>query len=84
MAIERDNGAATEVVGDKDQVSHVEARDANLLAHEDGLKKLPDVEKVDEFGAHTKTDPVEIALVRRLDWFMLVSSTVQPRRTNCC
>ena len=28
--------------------------------------------KVDEFGAHTKTDPKEIALVRKIDWYILV------------
>lgn len=32
----------------------------------------PAYDKVDEFGAHTKTDPKEIALVRRLDIFCLV------------
>lgn len=37
---------------------------------EDVLK--PTYEKVDEFGAHTKTDPKEIALVRKLDLFCLV------------
>lgn len=73
MAIERDTATSPEVVGDKDHVAHVEARDANLLSQDEGLKKLPDVEKVDEFGSHTKTDPLEIALVRKLDWFMLVS-----------
>ncbi|GJC85507.1 putative transporter C1683.12 [Colletotrichum liriopes] len=27
--------------------------------------------KVDEFGAHTKTDPKEIALVKKIDWYIL-------------
>jgi hypothetical protein len=30
-------------------------------------------DKVDEFGAHTKTDPAEIKLVRKLDLYILVS-----------
>lgn len=36
---------------------------------------VPDVEikNVDKFGGHSKTDPKEISLVRKLDWFMLVS-----------
>lgn len=84
MAIERDNATSPEAVGDKDQVAHVEARDANLLSQDEGLKKLPDVEKIDEFGAHTKTDPLEIALVRKLDWFMLVSPTLQLQHANAC
>jgi hypothetical protein len=33
----------------------------------------PIVVGVDRFGAHAKTDPLEIALVRKLDMFMLVS-----------
>lgn len=37
------------------------------------LMKQPVIEKVDEFGAHTKTDPKEIALVRKIDWYILVS-----------
>lgn len=36
------------------------------------LKKLPHVDGVDEFGGHRKVDPAEIALVRKLDRYMLV------------
>ncbi|GJC91457.1 MFS transporter [Colletotrichum higginsianum IMI 349063] len=35
------------------------------------LMKQPVIEKVDEFGAHTKTDPKEIALVKKIDWYIL-------------
>ncbi|ROT42197.1 MFS general substrate transporter [Sodiomyces alkalinus F11] len=34
-------------------------------------QKVPIREKIDEFGAHDKTDPREIALVKRLDLFIL-------------
>ena len=30
-------------------------------------------EELDRFGAHKKTDPVEIALVRKLDIYIMVS-----------
>jgi hypothetical protein len=35
--------------------------------------KLPVMDKVDKFGAHAKTDPREIRLVRKLDWYIMVS-----------
>lgn len=47
-------------------ISHVETPD------DDQFQKLPKIEKVDEFGAHAKTDPKEIALVKKLDFYMLV------------
>ncbi|KAK7425540.1 hypothetical protein QQZ08_007981 [Neonectria magnoliae] len=44
---------------------------------DDAFAKLPRMDKVDEFGAHSKTDAREIALVKKLDryiipilWFM--------------
>lgn len=36
---------------------------------------------VDEFGAHRKTDPAEIALVRKLDLFIIVS--ISQRHNSC-
>lgn len=53
----------------KENISHVETPD-----HDDQFQKLPKIEKVDEFGAHQKTDPKEIALVKKLDRYMLVRS----------
>jgi hypothetical protein len=35
--------------------------------------KLPVMERVDKFGAHAKTDPREIKLVKKLDWYIMVS-----------
>lgn len=36
-------------------------------------KAVPKVEKVDYSGAHAKTDPKEIALVKKLDRWIMVS-----------
>lgn len=38
---------------------------------DDEVNKGPVYDKVDEFGAHTKTDPKEIALVRKLDLYIM-------------
>ncbi|KAB2571368.1 putative mfs transporter protein [Lasiodiplodia theobromae] len=45
-----------------ERIEHVETTD-------DVVK--PKIEKVDEFGAHSKTDPKEIAIVKKIDWYML-------------
>ncbi|KAJ3941021.1 uncharacterized protein N0V96_008897 [Colletotrichum fioriniae] len=47
------------------QMEHV------LTTDDPALMKQPVIEKVDEFGAHTKTDPKEIALVKKIDWYIL-------------
>jgi hypothetical protein len=39
--------------------------------------KLPVMGQVDKFGAHAKTDPCEIKLVKKLDWYIMV------RRETC-
>jgi hypothetical protein len=51
----------------------------NELEHQESadLQKLPKVDGLDEFGGHRKTDPAEIALVRKLDTYMLVSTIPQ-------
>jgi hypothetical protein len=36
-------------------------------------------DKVDEFGGHTKVDPKEIGLVKRLDLYMLVCAPLSAR-----
>lgn len=41
-------------------------------------KPIPIVEKVDYSGAHEKTDPREIALVKKLDLWIMVSSSGLP------
>ncbi|OBR05506.1 MFS transporter [Colletotrichum higginsianum IMI 349063] len=35
------------------------------------FQKMPKMDKVDEFGAHAKTDPKEIALVKKLDAYII-------------
>ncbi|KAI8192188.1 putative transporter [Colletotrichum sp. SAR 10_75] len=47
------------------QMEHV------LTTDDPALMKQPAIETVDEFGAHTKTDPREIALVKKIDWYIL-------------
>lgn len=39
-------------------------------------KPVAKIGKVDEFGAHTKTDPKEIALVKKIDFYILVRASV--------
>lgn len=38
----------------------------------DGILPMVAKDKVDQFGGHVKVDPAEIALVRKLDLYMLV------------
>lgn len=57
---------------DKDAISHVEAAD------DDDVQKPANGEKVDEFGASAKTDSKEIALVKKLDWHMMVGALFRP------
>jgi hypothetical protein len=60
--------AATE----KPQVAHHD--DADTI-HDGGPEKaLPKVDKVDYSGAYEKTDPKEIALVKKLDRWIMVST----------
>lgn len=54
------------------QMEHV------LTTDDPALMKQPVIEKVDEFGAHTKTDPKEIALVKKIDWYILVCHKHHP------
>jgi len=48
------------------------------MTNDDPLKPTPIVEKQDYSGAHEKTDPREIALVKKLDRWIMVS--LLPRR----
>lgn len=49
-------------------------------------KESPDIEKpaanVDAFGSATKTDPVEIKLVKKLDMYIMVCLPTVPRRRH--
>ena len=48
--------------------------------HDEPEKAVPTVDKVDYSGAHAKTDPKEIALVKKLDRWIMVSPLP---RANC-
>lgn len=56
------------------KASIVSVQNRSIVDHEDGMEKpVPIVEKADWSGAHEKTDPKEIALVRKLDRWIMVS-----------
>lgn len=65
------NMTATMSHDDKNTISHVEAPE------QDDIQKPANGEKVDEFGASAKTDPREIALVKKLDWHMMVGALIR-------
>ncbi|KAJ2977487.1 hypothetical protein NQ176_g4345 [Zarea fungicola] len=52
-------------------MARAEKNGAEIFEDENPQKPVPQVEKVDYSGAHEKTDPKEIALVKKLDrWIM--------------
>ncbi|KAF6832030.1 MFS transporter [Colletotrichum plurivorum] len=55
------------MTGDANSIRHVDT--ANDDDRE--FQKIPKMDKVDEFGAHAKTDPNEIALVKKLDAYII-------------
>lgn len=52
----------------KHEMRHIE----QVTTTNDDEPIKPVMEKVDEFGAHDKTDPREIRLVRKMDWYIMV------------
>ncbi|OAL53113.1 MFS general substrate transporter [Pyrenochaeta sp. DS3sAY3a] len=58
--------AATITHDDKTNIAHIESAE-----HDDVHKGEILSDKVDEFGAAAKSDPREIALVKKLDWYMM-------------
>lgn len=52
---------------------HIERAETTATNDDAVFSKFPKMDKVDEFGAHAKTDPREIALVKKLDRYILVS-----------
>ncbi|KAM0280055.1 hypothetical protein ACHAQH_004250 [Verticillium albo-atrum] len=65
MSSTQPNPSAIEA--DQNHIQPVDTRNDN----DDVFEKFPRMEKVDEFGAHAKTDPREIALVKKLDLYMI-------------
>lgn len=59
----------------RDEKSGISQRDVEpqVFLTENTEKAVPTYDKVDYSGAHAKTDPKEIALVRKLDRWMMVS-----------
>jgi hypothetical protein len=59
-----------------DKVARLPAKtELSTVESIDDQPKQPSYDKIDEFGAHTKTDPKEISLVKKLDLYILVSSS---------
>jgi hypothetical protein len=64
----------TSITGEKKPGSHVDIENGiTVVTNDFELSKFPVMDKVDKFGAHAKTDPREIALVKKLDWYIMVS-----------
>ena len=56
------------------QASSPDTKSAVVIEHIDRVKKdFRETVKLDEFGATEKNDPAEIALVRKLDLYLMVS-----------
>lgn len=67
-------GSRESIVYGARKASIVSVRNRSIVDYEDGMEKpVPIVEKADWSGAHEKTDPKEIALVRKLDRWIMVS-----------
>lgn len=52
---------------------HIERAETTATNDDAVFSKFPKMDKVDKFGAHAKTDPREIALVKKLDKYIIVS-----------
>ncbi|CEI70413.1 hypothetical protein FVEN_g1081 [Fusarium venenatum] len=50
---------------------HIERAETTATNDDAVFSKFPKMDKVDEFGAHAKTDPREIALVKKLDKYII-------------
>jgi len=56
----------------QDDQNIIKSRAIEILGSHDGRdEKLECHENVDYAGAHKKTDPAEIALVKKLDWHIM-------------
>ncbi|KAF5658781.1 major facilitator superfamily transporter [Fusarium circinatum] len=68
------SGAHDHKTDDAARNEHIERALDNVESrpNDDAIfSKFPKMDKVDEFGAHAKTDPREIALVKKLDKYLL-------------
>lgn len=66
-------------------MARAEKNGAEIFEDENPQKPVPQVEKVDYSGAHEKTDPKEIALVKKLDrWIMVSVLFVDARALELC
>lgn len=72
MATEKSDNMPAE----KPAVEHLDKQGSLLVREDSDVDKkeenLPDIRKVDYSGAYEKTDPKEIALVKKLDKWIMV------------
>lgn len=70
-----DEGMATDKTstsGEKAAAEHLDRKPSLLVDEVETEKNLPAMRKVDYSGAYEKTDPKEIALVKKLDRWIMV------------
>ena len=65
--------ATTTTQADMEKVQTTNTMDSQIMTE----KPVPKYDKVDYSGAHEKTDPKEIALVKKLDRWIMVSQAHQ-------
>lgn len=58
----------------RDEKTDIRDVEPQIFQNEYPEKSIPRVDKIDYSGAHEKTDPKEIALVKKLDRWMMVSN----------
>lgn len=58
----------------RDEKTDIRDVEPQIFQNEYPEKAIPRVDKIDYSGAHEKTDPKEIALVKKLDRWMMVSN----------
>lgn len=77
-----DDSMATEkssTTGKKAADEHLDQKPSLLVDEAEPEKNLPAINKVDYSGAYEKTDPKEIALVKKLDRWIMVCHFATPR-----
>lgn len=76
-AMPAEKAASEKSASEKAAAEHLDRQGSLLVEEAESDKNLPAIRKVDYSGAYEKTDPKEIALVKKLDrWIMVCPLTV--------
>lgn len=67
---------------EKAAAEHVDRKGSLLVEEAEPDKNLPAIRKVDYSGAYEKTDPKEIALVKKLDRWIMVRSLQRASKSS--